>query len=397
MEVRAGSVRVRIYRTQSRGYPLLQVADYSAGKRKLRTFADLADARTEAERIATRIANGEVVAAGIGAKERAALSRALELIKPTGIPLEVACGTFAECFRVLGGNRLLEASQDYARRHPLNLPKKLVREAVDEMIEAKSRAGLAKRSLDNLRSRLGQFAHAFDGPLSAATGDRIQLWLDGKKLSPQSALNFRRVLTNFTGFCIRRGYLPKGWDEVERIERPKVRGSEIAIYRPEEFARLLAAASAEFLPALAIAGFAGLRSAEVERLDWHDVDLASGFITVGVAKAKTATRRVVPIGEALAAWLARTSGREGPVWPGEHDGFYGAQRDTAKAAGVSWKANGLRHSYASYRFALTMDAGRVAGELGNSAAVVHKHYRQLALPADASKWFAIFPPAEAGD
>lgn len=393
LEIRAGSVRVKIYRTESRGYPLFQVADFSEGRRKLRGFADLAEAKAEAERIATRLATGEVVAAGIGARERASFSRALELLKPTGVSLEVATSTFADCLQILGGNRLLEASRDFARRHPVNLPRKSVQEAVEEMIEAKGRAGLARRSLEDLRSRLGQFAEAFDGPLAAATGDRIQTWLDGKGLSPQSTLNFRRVISNFTGFCVRRGYLPKGWDEADRIERPKVRPAETAIYRPAEFASLLAAAPPGFLPALALAGFAGLRSAEIERLAWEDIDLASGFITVGAAKSKTASRRIVPICDALGKWLSLCAERHGPVWTGEHEGFYDAQQATAKAAGVEWKVNALRHSYASYRFAQTMDAGRVAGELGNSAAVVHKHYRQLALPADASKWFAIFPPS----
>ena len=42
-----------------------------------------------------------------------------------------------------------------------------------------------------------------------------------------------------------------------------------------------------------------------------------------------------------------------------------------------------------------MNAGRVAGEFGHSAAVMHKHCRQLTLPADASKWFATFPPSDA--
>jgi len=391
--VRAGSVGVKIYRTESRGYPLFQVADFSEGRRRLRGFADLVDAKAEAGRIANRLAAGDVVAAGLGAKERASLSRALELLKPTRVSLEVAASTFAECFQILGGNRLLEASQYFARRHPISLPKKSVREAVEEMIEAKRQGGLAERSVDDLRSRLGQFAEAFDGPLLAATGDRIQNWLNGKKLSPQSALNFRRVISNFTGFCVRRGYLPKGWDEVDRVERPKVRPSEIAIYRPDEFVRLLASAPVDFLPSLAIAGLAGLRSAEIERLAWEDIDLRSGFITVGAAKSKTASRRIVPICEALANWLAPCAERRGPVWTGDHDGFYDAQQATGKAAGVKWKANALRHSYASYRFAQTMDAGRVAGELGNSAAVVHQHYRQLALPADAAKWFAISPSA----
>ena len=59
---------------------------------------------------------------------------------------------------------------------------------------------------------------------------------------------------------------------------------------------------------------------------------------------------------------------------------------------MKWKANALRHSYASYRFAQTGDAGRVAGELGNSAAVVHRHYRELVKPTDAQRWFAVTYP-----
>jgi hypothetical protein len=58
---------------------------------------------------------------------------------------------------------------------------------------------------------------------------------------------------------------------------------------------------------------------------------------------------------------------------------------------VAWKANGLRHSYASYRFAQIGDAGRVAGELGNSATVVHRHYRELVKPGDAERWFSVKP------
>jgi hypothetical protein len=39
----------------------------------------------------------------------------------------------------------------------------------------------------------------------------------------------------------------------------------------------------------------------------------------------------------------------------------------------------------------------VAGELGNSAAVVHRHYRELVKPADAERWFAVKPAGEAAN
>ena len=42
-------------------------------------------------------------------------------------------------------------------------------------------------------------------------------------------------------------------------------------------------------------GFAGLRSAEIERLDWAKVDLENGYVTVDASIAKTNSRRLVPI------------------------------------------------------------------------------------------------------
>ena len=47
---------------------------------------------------------------------------------------------------------------------------------------------------------------------------------------------------------------------------------------------------------------------------------------------------------------------------------------------MKWKANGCRHSFANYSFALSADAGRVAGYCGNSPGVIHRHY-QTALHA----------------
>jgi hypothetical protein len=37
----------------------------------------------------------------------------------------------------------------------------------------------------------------------------------------------------------------------------------------------------------------------------------------------------------------------------------------------------------------------VAGFLGNSAAVIHRHYRELVKPADAQKFFGVKPEAPA--
>ena len=51
----------------------------------------------------------------------------------------------------------------------------------------------------------------------------------------------------------------------------------------------------DVVPMLAIGAFAGLREAEIRRLDYSEVDLARGHIEVKAAKAKSAERRIVPI------------------------------------------------------------------------------------------------------
>ena len=44
------------------------------------------------------------------------------------------------------------------------------------------------------------------------------------------------------------------------------------------------------------------------------------------------------------------------------------------------------------RLAQTQDAAKVALELGNSPAMLFKHYRELVTPEAAEEWFSIRPP-----
>lgn len=86
------------------------------------------------------------------------------------------------------------------------------------------------------------------------------------------------------------------------------------IFSVEELIALLAAAQeteADVLPMLVIGAFAGLRYAEIKRLDWSEVDLKRNFIEVKASKSKTARRRIIPIQPNLAAWLRHIA--QGPV------------------------------------------------------------------------------------
>jgi integrase len=81
----------------------------------------------------------------------------------------------------------------------------------------------------------------------------------------------------------------------------------VSIFTPESIASLLKKADATLRPYLALGAFAGLRTAELQRMDWSEIDLDRGFITVAASKAKTRRRRLVPISDNLKLWLT-------PIW-----------------------------------------------------------------------------------
>jgi hypothetical protein len=58
---------------------------------------------------------------------------------------------------------------------------------------------------------------------------------------------------------------------------------------------------------------------------------------------------------------------------------------------AGWPPNALRHSFGSYHLARFNDAAALALEMGNSPAVIFKHYRQLVKPKDAERYWKLAP------
>lgn len=404
-KVTIGRETVSIYRRSTpRGNHAFMVANYSnPKKRRFDSYPTEEEAIEQATTLAKRMSERDSVAASMTHQDAMDYASAVQSLSPSGVGVAACASAVAECLKIVQDLAGLHAAcRFYAARHR-QVIKKTVSEVVGEMLVIKESRGASLRYMQDLRYRLKRFAKGVCKEAGNVTTAEIQEWLDGQGLSPQGYTNFRRVLLLLFKFAVARSYAID--NPVEGADRVKIRSGDAEIFTPVEIARLLAAASADFLPSLAIGAFAGLRSAEIERLQWSDVDLAGRHITVGASRAKTASRRIVPICDNLAAWLAPYARRQGSVWPGEHDAFYETQQETASATAIAadeendvkaqkavgWKSNALRHSYASYRFAQTGDAGRVAGELGNSAAVVHRHYRELVKPADAERWFSVKP------
>jgi integrase len=406
--VQPGRAIVTVYRRQTpSGNPAFMVANYADGKRRFDSYASETDALDAADKLARRLDARDYVAANMTRDQAIDYASAMQALAPFNVNLAATAATVAECLGIVGSlGNLSGAVRFYAARNRQTI-KKPVADVVAELLGIKGSRGASKRYMEDLTGRLNRFARDCNKDCCNVTTADVQAWLDGLNRGPQTYGNYRRVLHLLFEFAVARGYAAD--NPVAGSEHVKVRNGDVEIFTPVEIARLLAAASPDFLPCITIGAFAGLRSAEIERLEWKDIDLAARHIVVGANRAKTASRRIVPIADNLAVWLAPYGDRKGNVWPRGHDAFYDAQQDTAAATAsgadeaegvkaqepVEWKPNALRHSYASYRFAQTGDAGRVAGELGNSAAVVHRHYRELVKPVDAERWFNVRPEAPA--
>jgi len=273
-------------------------------------------------------------------------------------------------------------------------------ELVDELLKVKEADGASERYLSDLRSRLTQFSESFDGkPVAEITALQIDQWLrslsdkeTGKRLSPVTRNNFRRVLIVAFNFASGRGYCVG--NPAEQSAKAKEIASPVGILTPDQTARLLENAAPELLPYIAIGAFAGLRRAELERLDWKEVDLQSGLIEVTASKAKSARRRFVKIQPNLVKWLQPHVQLSGNLTPPKYREVLDAAR---AAAGIQeWPQNALRHSFASYHLARFNDAALLALELGHTNSnLVFQHYRQLVKPKQAERYWKI-TPAPAG-
>jgi integrase len=401
IKVKVANTVVKIYpgeyEKNGKTYRRYSIAYYLNGKRKIETRPNEAEARQRAHELATQIARGHLDVLSLTNSDRDNYVAAMNLLQPLGVPLHAAIQEYVAAREHLHDESLLVAAKEYARKHRHS--DKTVREIVEELLAAKKRDGLSLRYIQSLRGHLKNgFAQSFHTKIGSITASMIEEWLaglsqesDGKNvpLGPRARNNIRNSVVTLFQFARARGHLPKDQrTEAEHVARAKDRGGTIGILKPQELAKLLKNADAEATLYLALGAFTGLRSAELIRLEWNDINFERGHVIVAKEKSKTATRRLVPIQPNLAQWLARYKGCTGKVFVSEH----AADRTIAFAKEhVKWPANALRHSFATYRLAQIQDVQRVALEMGNSPTMLFRDYRELADEHDAAAWFAIAP------
>jgi integrase len=392
-----GQQEIKIYTVQNRGHAVYQLSYYQAAARQRRTFADLSDAKREAKVILGQLAvtTGQTERLSFSDMESYTIAR--QKLAPTGVPLHVAAELFAEVHTTLAGRSLIDAVRFFADAHPTRHAQTLLSDLIEPFAESRIAMGTHADYVADIKRQLGRLVQAFPAK-SAPDLSAIELdkWMGALKSHAITKNNVRKILITFGNWCKLHGYLPNNRPTAfDGMITYKVPPTKIGIYTPAELSLMLhtvADAKPDLLPWAVCAAFTGARVSELAKLEWQHLNFERSFIEVASLKVRTKARRLVPMCDAMKAWLLPHRQKSGPInlYVAPHAALARVLAQNTQPP-LALCDNGFRHSYISYRIAAIHDTARVALEAGNSADVIFQHYRELVSSEDATAWFCTVP------
>lgn len=172
----------------------------------------------------------------------------------------------------------------------------------------------------------------------------------------------RAILHSIFAFGMRREWCDK--NPVDRIENPYVSETEICPLSPKECSRLTRAAACtehrDMQLSLHLLMYCGIRPAEVQRIDpFRDIDWKAREVHIRPSTSKTGGGRVLPLrraGDLLRSHCPM-------VIPKSWERRW---KDLRRAAGFhQWKADVLRHTFATYHVQFFHDYAALQVEMGH--------------------------------
>ncbi len=352
---------------------------------------------TEARLLASKLAAGRVEASSLSRGERDEYVAALRIVN--GYPLISALKEWRKAFELCGSS-LLSAAQAWhdangnARRQ---IP---VDELVGAFLRDKARSGVDTKA--GYERTLPRLAQAFSGtPVHTLSSQRLKEWLHTEFTQPGekhvNAATFnshRRRMITLWRWARDEGYLPRNVQtEMEQVKTMQEAHAAIGILTVTNYARalnLIRECNPSHLATLVLAGFAGLRRTELHAQRWDDIDLKRGHLKVTKAKRNTPSMRLVHLCPAAIEWLLLCKGPGDLISPAWGLDFVRKRLSEAK---IPCPDNAFRHSFISYRVAMTGNVDETALEAGNSRDIIFRHYRELVGKEEGSAWFNIGPTA----
>ncbi len=258
----------------------------------------------------------------------------------------------------------------------------------------KEAEGKSKSHAEKIERICTLLEQRFCGPLERVTPLEVDRWLKSLKGSETSKAGIFRYARMF--FRWAHNFRLISQNPMGGLRAPKAKPLR-NILTPVQMQVLLQQEMPEWVFAsLLLGGFAGLRTVEVQRMDWEDVDAISGQIHIRPEVIKNTAgfdQRIVDFTEPLAKRSDFFVSKEGTLVPEKITSrlFHYAREAVARAAGLDgWPDNALRHSFATYHLARCKSAPQTAYQMGHtSPAMVQRTYAVPAVRADWEAWWAL--------
>jgi integrase len=261
--------------------------------------------------------------------------------------------------------------------------------------EAGTDGALRPRSLETLRYWSKQLAKLFpDQRLKHLTYELVRQTKDelkdaeGKPASVHQRKHFVGHLGQFLNWCIQQGLTDTNPTVRIKVKTPIPEAEFLTLPQCQ---RLLSTLNLpDFKPMVgfvSIGIFAGIRVAEIARLQWTDINLDQMQISVVRKSAKTKRGRSIPIAPVLKSWLANLDQTQPFIGTPPRRLMERFKREL----GFPWSHNVMRHTFATYWQSQHRDYARLAANLGNSEATASKHYVRLVSKSDADRFWSLYP------
>jgi integrase len=250
--------------------------------------------------------------------------------------------------------------------------------------------GKSKSHADKIAATVKELSEVLKGPVARVEPLAIDRWLKTLGGSETSRAMWFRYARMFFRWCYRMRFIDRS--PLDGLRPPRATPGR-NILTPEQMAALLKAPMGDDVKALVLlGGFAGLRTVEVARMNWEDIDCKTKQIHVRPEVSKQhdgMLQRIVDMTEPLVKRRKFFEKKTGRIVTTSVEALHERRRKVALALGwQGWPDNALRHSFATYHLGRCGNPGLTAYQMGHtSPSMVQRVY---AVPAVRADWKAFW-------
>jgi integrase/recombinase XerD len=205
--------------------------------------------------------------------------------------------------------------------------------------------------------------------------------LAARGLKDSTVWDHARAIKTMLRFWLDEGYI----STPVKFELPKVAGRRLLVLTPAQLQSILKVCTVRDKALVLFMVDSGLRRAEVCALNWNDIDMQTGLVTVKRGKGGKARSSVIgaKTRRAILAYRRTLSDRNGVLFQTDDGGRFSGSgmlsifRRLSKASGIHVNPHSLRRTFVILALRAGMDVLYLKAALGHADFAMVEHYAQL--------------------